>query len=84
MTLSYLGLVIEFVNYPSKVRSGEPFLPADGWVVFDIGDLGFRIKSVSLTTRPPESGLDDTIIRLILSMMLALYMVLSRGVGWDG
>ena len=76
--------MIEFVNYPSKVRSGEQFLPADGWVVFDIGDLRFRIKSVSLTTRPPESGLDDTIIRLILSMMLALYMVLSRGVEWDG
>ena len=64
----------EFVNYPSKVRSGEQFLLADGWWVFDIGDLRFRIKCVSLTSRPPESGLDDTIIRLILSMMLALYM----------
>ena len=76
--------MIEFVNYPSKVRSGGQFYQLMVGGDFDIGDLRFRIKSISLTSRPPESGLDDTIIRLILSMMLALYVVLSGGVGRDG
>ena len=71
--------MIEFVNYPSKVRSGGQFYQLMVGGDFDIGDLRFRIKSISLTSRPPESGLDDTIIRLILSMMLTLYMEFEGG-----
>ena len=56
MTLSCLGLVIEFVSYSFEVR----FVKGFGWIrlgtKFDIGDLGFRIKSVDLASRPPGIG----------------------------
>ena len=56
MTLSYLGLVIEFVSYSLKIRFVKGFGQVLGEVSFDIGDLRFRIKAVTLTSKPPEIG----------------------------
>ena len=56
MTLRYLGLVIEFVNYSSKIRFVKGFEVMLGGTIFDIGDLRFRIKPVTLTSKPPEIG----------------------------
>ena len=54
MTLSYLGLVTEFMSYPVKIRFRNWILVEVIRMYFDIVDLVFRIKSITLTTRPHE------------------------------
>ena len=56
MTLSCLGLVIEFVSYSLEVRFVKGFGRIRLGTKFDIGDLEFRIRSVDLTPRPPGIG----------------------------